>query len=108
MKADDSLGFMAEYGFTYELFRDYESKQLLDSGQINFVLQQPTDSLSKATGYFDVHAPDSSNYVLNILLTDFNRRQAVGVLLPLTGPVSNRRIILLLLTCVPESQWFLL
>jgi hypothetical protein len=78
MKADDSLGFMAEYGFTYELYRDYESKQLLDSGQVNFVLQQPTDSLSKATGYFDVHAPDSANYVLNILLTDFNRRQAVG------------------------------
>ncbi len=78
MKADDSLGFMAEYGFTYELYRDYESKQLLDSGQINFVLQQPTDSLSKATGYFDVHAPDSANYVLNVLLTDFNRRQAVG------------------------------
>lgn len=97
MNQNDSMGFMASYGFTYVIYSNYESKQILDSGQINFELMKPTVSSGAATGYFDVHTRDSSNYLALITLTDFNRNQAVTSFLTIdrTGSQSPDNFIAL-------------
>lgn len=78
MKMDSSGLFKASFAFSFQLMKNYEAKIPLDTGTKYFECILSEDSIASFQNYFDVKCPDSSDYVLNITLTDLNRKQTVG------------------------------
>ncbi|MBL0343164.1 MAG: GWxTD domain-containing protein [Bacteroidetes bacterium] len=78
MKSDSSGLFKASFAMSYQLLKNYESKLTVDSGIYYFNHELIEGSSSLIQDHFDVHAPDSSDYILQVTLTDLNREQAVA------------------------------
>jgi GWxTD domain-containing protein len=76
---DDSTGqFKSEVAFFYRVMKDYDSKIPVDTGTYFYSYEKLQDSLFVISDFFDVSAPDSADYIIEITLTDLHRRQAVG------------------------------
>ncbi len=78
MKSDSSGEFKAAFAMNYTLLKNYETKALVDSGVYYFDCIQNLDTSLIILDHFDVHAPDSANYIIQITLTDLNRQLAVS------------------------------
>src|SRR5688572_180975 len=78
MKLSDSNAFQASVAITYSVLNNYESKTPVDSGSYFFNFFQEEDSTLVIRDHIDVFAPDSSDYILQLTLTDLNRQQAVA------------------------------
>ncbi|MBA2413126.1 MAG: hypothetical protein H0V63_09910, partial [Burkholderiaceae bacterium] len=78
MKSGDSNSFYASIAVNFRVLFNYESKIPIDSGTLYFDIPQDSlpDNLFSAT--IDVYAPDSSDYLIQLEMTDINRQQAVG------------------------------
>lgn len=78
MKSGDSNLFYASIAVSFRVLNNYESKVPVDSGTFYFDVPQDSNSLKMFSGLFDVFAPDSADYILQLDMTDINRQQAVG------------------------------
>jgi GWxTD domain-containing protein len=76
MKSLSSDQFFASIAITYRVFTSYESKLTVDTGMFYYEVPE-SDQKDQFVGYFDIKAPDSTDYVVQITLTDMNRNQAV-------------------------------
>ncbi|HMT30460.1 MAG TPA: GWxTD domain-containing protein [Bacteroidia bacterium] len=78
MKSSSDGIFKSAFAINYRLLPNYESKIPVDTGTMYFTRELLEDSTLLILDEFDVRAPDSNNYVLEITLTDLNRKQAVS------------------------------
>lgn len=78
-KRDDSLGvFRSEFNITYSITGSYESKNEPVTGQYFYsYIRESEDDADNIVNHFDISCRDSSDYVLQLTLTDLNRNQAV-------------------------------
>lgn len=67
----------ASYAISYAIYRDMESKIIIDSGVHYLSCAQSVDPLFKARGSISIFAPDSANYFMRIDFSDLNRNQSV-------------------------------
>ena len=65
------------YAISYALYKDMESKLIVDSGVHYFNCTKPVEDGFRIRGAIDVVAPDSFNYFMRIDFSDLNRNQAV-------------------------------
>lgn len=65
------------YAISYAIYRDMESKAIVDSGIHYFSCDKPIDPLFKVKGRIGIFAPDSANYFMRIDFSDLNRSQSV-------------------------------
>ena len=68
---------VGSYAISYALYKDMESKMILDSGVRYFTCSKPIEEGFRVRGAIDVVAPDSFNYFMRIDFSDLNRNQAV-------------------------------
>jgi len=70
--------FQAGVAVSYKVLYNYESKVPVDSGTFYFEYRQDSTAGFMIMNSFDIYAPDSADYIIQFILTDLNRRQAVG------------------------------
>ena len=78
MKSDSSEYFHASYALSYSILHNYESKVPVDSGTFYYDQLQDSTESEIIAGNFDIHASDSADYIVQLVLTDINRQQAVA------------------------------
>ena len=78
MKSSEAVFFSASIAISFNVLYNYESKTPVDSGTFYFDFEQDTIYVGPKRGYIDVFAPDSSDYIIQLVLTDLNRQQAVA------------------------------
>ena len=78
MKADQSEAFQTSVALGVKVLSSYDSKIAIDSGTYYFDAFQDTIPDQAIKGFIDLFAPDSSDYVVQVTLTDLNRQQAVA------------------------------
>jgi GWxTD domain-containing protein len=84
------------YAISYSIYRDMESKAIIDSGIHFFTCVKPSDALFRVKGSIGILAPDSANYFMRIDFSDLNRSQAVTdiVTIDRTGPQPSGHFLL--------------
>ncbi|MFN5324652.1 MAG: GWxTD domain-containing protein [Bacteroidota bacterium] len=82
-EADDILylesdsGVFGSYALSYSVYRDMESKAIVDSGVSYFSCKKLEGVGGIIRGALNLYAPDSFNYVLRVDFIDSHRRQSV-------------------------------
>ncbi len=66
---------MARFKIYYELFNNYEAKEPIDTGSFFYTDDQYYNLEGEMTINFDISAQSPNNYLINITLTDLNRKQ---------------------------------
>jgi len=78
MNEDSTGSFMSSFSVYARLVTSYEAKTDLDTTLVTFTyLKDEGQDAGTINGHFDMVCPDSADYILEITLTDLNRRQAV-------------------------------
>ncbi len=83
MKSNEDGMFKASVALTYTIMRSYESKVPVDSSTFYFDYEQDSSETWMINDYIDVYAPDSADYIIQLILTDLNRQQAVAAFYPI-------------------------
>jgi GWxTD domain-containing protein len=74
----DTIGnFKSSFIINYALLQGYDSKFASDTGSHYFEFNQSSDSDAVIFDHIDIHAKDSLDYLLQVTMTDLNRKEAV-------------------------------
>jgi GWxTD domain-containing protein len=97
VKRDTSTEFYSSYSISYTIYNSYENKEVVDTGSTYFEYQQVLDSDSPIRGSMDISIAGGSDYVLQVMLTDHHRNQAVATFLELdkTGDQSANNFLVM-------------
>jgi len=78
MNSTETGLFQSSIALGFKIMHNYESKIPIDSGTFYFEYVQDSANTWTIKNHIDVFAPDSSDYVIQLTLTDLNRQQAVA------------------------------
>ncbi len=86
MKSGSSDQFNSSIAVSYRVIPDVESRAVVDTGMSYFEINEQFSEIYYVD-HFDFRAPDSTDYIVQVTMTDMNRNQAVEsyVLLDRTG-----------------------
>jgi GWxTD domain-containing protein len=83
VKSDTASSFYASFSIGYSTRSSYESKDIIDSGVVYFESTQVLDSIFYISGQVDIKASTGFDYLLQVVITDHHRNQAVASLIDL-------------------------
>lgn len=83
VKSDTSTEFFSSFTISYTVFNAYENKEVIDTGSTYFESLQVPDSEMPIRGDLDIGITEGFDYVIQVVLTDHHRNQAVASFLEL-------------------------
>jgi GWxTD domain-containing protein len=77
-RSDSTGNFKSTFSINYALLQGYDAKYATDTGSHYFEFTQSNDSDAVIFDHIDIHAKDSLDYLLQVTMTDLNRKEAVS------------------------------